>query len=671
MGSPLVFGGFNGWTVVGDSLSYTVGRAEYDDFLVRGSLAAADAVLTTGVLTGAFSVGDPISLTFSSSALDSITIACLDSGGSVVASTTATISSTGVDLVVSLVTVSGTEKVRITISGEGDSLISNIEIPGLEVASGYSGLPSTNGLPSFWEPANDAYAFSYAPGVDSGDGNGSIAATSTASGGSGYIETHAFSSVDPNRFYSYRISAALGSYANQHHDVFDAGGVQIGGGAADDPNSDGSWMEYGFMLPAEASYMRIFAHGAPSSTLYHDALLLPPPPAPASVDVDITAASPILESSGSEPGAIAELTAPQPTLSIRCGAHINSVGGAPYVRAFGGASASVPAPPPRLLSIARDSTGDYAASLTAPRPTLTAFGAATARATAPKPTLASGGTVVAMGSASVASPSVLVQSEGRASAMVRADLRAQSASLIGYGGAVVSVTLSGKATVEASGTTGGIAGASLECPLFQLSAEATAQNYGSASLIAPSPEIGRTVQAWVAAPAARLTAIGTAVVTATFDAYVVNLLHRGGSTVDEVTHYTNFPFTHVVRYQNSYYGMNSTGLYLLEGTTDDGDPIEWSVQTAMEDFGSPRRKTIDSVYIEGRLGAATTVSLQSGEKTPNTYSHTTPRGATAQNHRQKLGRGVKERYHALGLAGDGEFELDAVEFNERETNRRI
>ena len=59
MGSPLVFGGFNGWTVVGDRLSYTVGRAEYDDFLVRGSLAAADAVLTTGVLTGAFSVGDP------------------------------------------------------------------------------------------------------------------------------------------------------------------------------------------------------------------------------------------------------------------------------------------------------------------------------------------------------------------------------------------------------------------------------------------------------------------------------------------------------------------------------------------------------------------------------------------------------------------------------------
>lgn len=383
--------------------------------------------------------------------------------------------------------------------------------------------------------------------------------------------------------------------------------------------------------------------------------------------------TPPVQQASSFGGGSVSIQSPLPLMSagIEFSANSDLQCPSPLITVLAGGTVSATAPPPRLLSIARDSTGDYAADLTAPRPTLTAFGAATARATAPKPTLASGGTVVAMGSASVASPSVLVQSEGRVSAMVRADLRAPSASLIGYGGAVVSVTLSGKATVEASGTTGGIAGASLKCPLFQLSAEATAQNYGSASLIAPSSEIGRTVQAWVAAPAARLTAIGTAVVTATFDAYVVNLLHRGGSTVDEVTHYTNFPFTHVVRYQNSYYGVSSTGLYLLEGTTDDGDPIEWAVQTAMEDFGSPRRKTVDSVYIEGRLGSATTVSLQSGEKTPNTYSHTTPRGATAQNHRQKLGRGVKERYHALGLAGDGEFELDAVEFNERETNRRI
>lgn len=383
--------------------------------------------------------------------------------------------------------------------------------------------------------------------------------------------------------------------------------------------------------------------------------------------------TPPVQQASSFGGGSADIQAPLPLMyaGIEFSANSDLQCPSPLITVLAIGTVSATAPSPHLLSIARDSTGDYAADLTAPRPTLTAFGAATARATAPKPTLASGGTVVAMGSASVASPSVLVQSEGRVSAMVRADLRAPSAILIGYGGAVVSVTLSGKATVEASGTTGGIAGASLKCPLFQLSAEATAQNYGSASLIAPSPEIGRTVQAWVAAPAARMTAIGTAVVTATFDTYVVNLLHRGGSTVDEVTHYTNFPFTHVVRYQNSYYGVNSTGLYLLEGTTDDGDPIEWAVQTAMEDFGSPRRKTVDSVYIEGRLGAATTVSLQSGEKTPNTYSHTTPRGATAQNHRQKLGRGVKERYHALGLAGDGEFELDAVEFNERETNRRI
>lgn len=364
------------------------------------------------------------------------------------------------------------------------------------------------------------------------------------------------------------------------------------------------------------------------------------------------------------------LTAPSPHLTALSGGSAIAAAPSPIIVGNFGGSASIFSPPPNLFSTGRDSYGDYSAILSAPSSIISAFGGASSLVAAPKQILSSVGVVTSVGRASLESPRTMIDSSGLASAMIYASLSAPRPNLIGYGGAVVSVTISG-VVMSASGTTGGIAAAVLECPLLQLSALATVNNYGGASLIAPSPEIGRTAQAWVVSPASMLTAVGTAVVAATHEAYAVNLLHRGGSTVDEVTHYTNFPFTHVVRYQNSYYGVNSTGLYLLEGTTDNGDPIEWAVQTAMEDFGSPRRKTVDSVYIEGRLGAATTVSLQSGEKTPNTYSHTTPRGATAQNHRQKLGRGVKERYHALGLAGDGEFELDAVEFNERETNRRI
>ncbi len=123
-----------------------------------------------------------------------------------------------------------------------------------------------------------------------------------------------------------------------------------------------------------------------------------------------------------------------------------------------------------------------------------------------------------------------------------------------------------------------ITGAAITAPLFKLSASGTAQNYGGASLLAPSPRLGAQAQAWLIAPGATLTAAGTAVVTATYEAYALNLNHppaqRGIPEIDELTRYTNFPFTHIVRYQNSYYGANSTGLYLLEGTTDDGALIE-------------------------------------------------------------------------------------------------
>ena len=154
----------------------------------------------------------------------------------------------------------------------------------------------------------------------------------------------------------------------------------------------------------------------------------------------------------------------------------------------------------------------------------------------------------------------------------------------------------------------------------------------------------------------------------------MNLKHTpkpGVDPIDEATRYTNFPFTHVVRYQNSYYGANSTGLYLLEGTTDDGTDIPWAVKTAMDDFKTPVKKTVAAAYFGGRFGPASTVQLHAGEDTPNTYSFSTPRDALAQNHRQVFGKGVRERYYALGAYGTSELEIDTIELETHNMTRRI
>lgn len=308
----------------------------------------------------------------------------------------------------------------------------------------------------------------------------------------------------------------------------------------------------------------------------------------------------------------------------------------------------------------------------APMGTLQAFGGATSRVRAPMASVSAAGTGTNWLTANVAAPAGRLQASGTVSGTSNANVRAPMASLIGYGGVVCDVSLASMPTLDARITGGGIALASLSAPMARLELfEATTESFLTANITAPMGEMGRTLQAWVMAPMARLTAIGTAVVTAAYEAYAVNLLHRDDVGIDEVTRYTNFPFTHIVRYRGSYFGANSTGLYLLEGATDDGEPIPWAVKTAMDDFGDPVKKTIDSAYFGGRFGPASTVQLYAGEHSPNTYSHDTPKDALAQNHRQKFGRGVKERYYALGASGTGALELDTIELEVRNTTRRV
>ena len=337
----------------------------------------------------------------------------------------------------------------------------------------------------------------------------------------------------------------------------------------------------------------------------------------------------------------------------------------------------ITAPSPRLRATGFDATGDNAASLRAPSPTLFVQAGHNARLTAPRAQLAITGTFTNFGRASLSAPSATLEATGTVSGTGATSpfFAAPMGTLIGYGGAVCSITLTGKAQLEATGTLGSIGGAAITAPLFELVASGTAQNYGGADLLAPMGKMGGQGQAWLIAPMGRLVAIGSATVTATFDAYAVNLNHpprrAGQEEVDEVTRYTNFPFTHIVRYQNSYFGAAADGLYLLEGTTDDGAAIPYNVRTCLTDFDTSAKKTVVSAYFGARFGPEAVVSLHAGEKTPNVYTYATPRGATAQNHRQTFGRGVKERYFALGVSGTNELELDSIEFEVAILTRRI
>lgn len=342
--------------------------------------------------------------------------------------------------------------------------------------------------------------------------------------------------------------------------------------------------------------------------------------------------------------------------------------------------AALTTPSPALFATSTTSTGANAASLAAPRLGLSAFGGADAPLLFPAPTLSAAGTGVVVGKATLAAPAATVDASAVATGLGSAALRFGSNlgayNIVGYSGAVLSATIGG-ATVAASGTAGSTGRAALTLPLFELTAAGTVYGLSYADLIAPAPRMGAAAQAWLIAPRAVLTAIGTATVTATYEAYAINLNHkprRGVDPVDEVTRYTNFPFDRIIRYKNSYFGVAADGLYLLEGTTDFATPtptpVAWAFKTAITDFGSAQQKTVESMYFGGRMGAAT-VALHAGESAAQTYIYPTPTSSAAQNYRQVFGRGIKARYFAFSASGSGPLELDDLDFSVGKLTRRI
>lgn len=342
-----------------------------------------------------------------------------------------------------------------------------------------------------------------------------------------------------------------------------------------------------------------------------------------------------------------------------------------------GAVVSLSAPAYSLLAAGSPSIQTTLAA-TAPQGQLSAFTGLANKSLAPTGQLSASGTSTVLSKANLTAPTGALDSSGSVAQNGRAILSApQLASLIGYAGDVLSVTTP-MGTLTASGTSGSTSSVIATLPMAVLVASGTANGHAEAVLTAPLLVATPNSKAFVLAPMATLKAIGTAVVAVTYEAYALNIKHEtppGATPVDEMTRYTNFPFNQIVRYQGSYFGVAADGLYLLGGTTDYAAVtptlVSYAFKTAMEDDNTPNLKTVLSAYFSGRVGPATTVSLYPGEPNAKPYTYTTSRDATPQSYRQKFGRGIKERYYALGMAGSGVLELDTIEPEVMKLTRKI
>ena len=352
----------------------------------------------------------------------------------------------------------------------------------------------------------------------------------------------------------------------------------------------------------------------------------------------------------------ADLTLPMPTLD-----------------AGFGMSAELMLPMLTLVASGHDSTGENSFHGILPMIKLVANFGGRIVCTLPMLTLDAKMTGEALISVELTLPMLTLDAMGVGSPyIITADLRIPMLTLVADFGAGLSITLP-MLTLYSSMTTGSLVTANLRLPMLVLDAQVTRQNMIWADLTLPMLVPASSITADLFIPMLALDAQMTAVVAVSYEAYSVNLTHVPGNPlpVDEVTHYTNFPFTHIVRYQNGYFAASADGLYLLEGETDNGKDISYALKTCMDDFKAPNQKTVASAYLAGRIGASITVTVHTGETDQTSYDYSTLRGPTATNHREKFGRGVKDRYFALGLSGNGALELDSIELEINKLTRRI
>lgn len=98
----------------------------------------------------------------------------------------------------------------------------------------------------------------------------------------------------------------------------------------------------------------------------------------------------------------------------------------------------------------------------------------------------------------------------------------------------------------------------------------------------------------ISAPSPVLSSYDQVVLTAVFNALVVNAKTRGHSP------YSNYPFTGLVRFNGIYLGCKSDGIFTLSGSDDAGTAIDAFAETGVTDFGSAQKKSIQDLTAQVR-----------------------------------------------------------------------
>lgn len=136
-----------------------------------------------------------------------------------------------------------------------------------------------------------------------------------------------------------------------------------------------------------------------------------------------------------------------------------------------------------------------------------------------------------------------------------------------------------------------------------------------------------------------------------------------------VTEYQNFEFNSFAQLGHKYLGASSSGLYELDGDTDDGTDVVAHIKSGYAQFGGSKYTSFKAAYLGMRGDGDVILKLDTGDGKTYTYQTVIQ---DMQSTKVRFGKGLRARYFSFELISTGpDFDLDTIEFLPLVAQRRV
>lgn len=262
------------------------------------------------------------------------------------------------------------------------------------------------------------------------------------------------------------------------------------------------------------------------------------------------------------------------------------------------------------------------------------------------------GTHIDYGNANIAFATFTLSSTGIGYGTSNASIGFISSTITSFGGVNASL-VAPVFSLASTGTYVPLGGAALDFLTWSVSSTGTLDASGSATIGFP---VFTSVWGGSVIPAPFLSILATGAETvANSVAYVMNIV------TGESSRYTSQVWDHIITIGDKPYGVTSTGLYLLEGETDNGLAIDSYIVTKETDLGTYMAKSVPIIYLNSDTQTYTTIYMDGVAQAQ--------RASSFSGRKCHLSRGAEARYVKLKIAGIKS--LQGLELLPEQKSRRV